>query len=57
MVFETKSWRLCHELTEEGRAVWQQMLEDEGTAILWRHEHPVRSAVQTTIEWLQSLRD
>ena len=52
MVFETESWRLCHELTEEGREVWHQMLEDEGTQILWRHEHPVRAAVQKVAEWL-----
>ena len=52
MVFETESWRLCHGLTEEGREVWHQMLEDEGTQILWRHEHPVRAAVQKAAEWL-----
>ena len=45
MVYEEKSWRLCHELTEQGKEVWQQMLEAEADRILWKHQHPVKAAV------------
>lgn len=45
MVYEEKSWRLCHELTEQGKAIWQQMLEAEADMILWKHKHPVKAAV------------
>lgn len=45
MVFESESWKLCHEQTELGKEVWEQMLEAEADRILWAHEHPIRSAV------------
>lgn len=42
MVYETKTYKRLHELTPEGKAAYEAILEDAADEILFRHQHPFR---------------
>ena len=46
MVYYTDTYVLCHELTEEGKELYQKLLEAAADEILFKHEHPVKWLIQ-----------
>lgn len=42
MVYDTKTLVVLHQLTPDGEKRYRQFLEDEGTRILYRAQHPVK---------------
>lgn len=42
MVYETKTYRLQHELTEVGQENYQKLLVSIADEILYRHKHPIK---------------
>lgn len=50
MVYDPKTFELFHQLTEEGKVAYQQLLERAADEILFRHEHPVKWIVQKISE-------
>lgn len=53
MVYDPKTFQLCHELTEEGKAAYQGLLEKAADDILLRHQHPLRWLWLQVKGWLQ----
>ena len=42
MVYDLETFAVLHRLTPEGEKRYRQFLEDKGTEIIFRSEHPVR---------------
>ncbi len=42
MVYDAKTLVVLHRLTPDGEERYRQFLEDEGTRILYRAQHPVK---------------
>ena len=51
MVYETKTFRCLHELTEQGELEYRKMLEKEADLILWKNKHKVRALGYKILAW------
>lgn len=49
MVYNTKTFEILHELTEDGMIAYQKMLEEEADMILYNHQHPIKALVRKYI--------
>ena len=50
MVYNDKTLEILHGLTPEGKEQYQKMLEQKADEILFKHEHPLRWAVNAVKE-------
>lgn len=55
MVYDTKTLKVLHGLTPKGEKDYRKFLEDEGTRILYKAQHPVRYYAEAFMEWLRGL--
>lgn len=49
MVYNTKTFEILHELTEDGMIAYQKMLEEEADKILYKKDHPVKALIRKYI--------
>lgn len=42
MVYETKTLKICHKLSKEGKCNYEKFLEQKADEILFKHEHPIK---------------
>lgn len=45
MVYNTKTFEILHKLTDNGKIIYQQMLEEEADKILYKKEHPIKAFI------------
>ena len=55
MVYDAKTLVVLHRLTSDGEERYRQFLEDEGTRILYRAQHPVKYYSEVVIDWIKRL--
>lgn len=53
MVYESKTFEPCHDLTAEGWLNYSTLLEAEGDEILFKHKHPIRYWTQRLLNWIR----
>lgn len=52
MVYDSKTYKPLHDLTKEGREIYERMLESAADEILERNEHPIRYYFRRILEKL-----
>lgn len=55
MVYDTKTLVALHGLTAKGEERYRKFLEDEGTRIIYRAQHPFRYRWEALVELLRNL--
>ena len=42
MVYNSKTYQICHKLTKKGEVAYRKMLEKAADEILFKHQHPFK---------------
>jgi len=57
MVYETKTYKLCHQLADNAKDAYHKLLEDAASEILYKKEHPVKWLLEKISEFFADLLD
>jgi len=49
MVLDTETLEPLHELSDEGKSRYKDLLETSADEILWKHEHPCLATVEKLV--------
>jgi len=55
MVYYTKTLVVLHGLTPRGEEEYRKFLEDEGTRILYKAQHPIRYYSETILDFFRRI--
>lgn len=53
MVYDSKTLRVLHPLTSEGKERYSKFLEDEGTRLLEEAKHPILSKIKFIVDFVK----